>query len=170
VVVETVSPLPLDRLPTVYAATWLDRRIAGEDATPVRDAGFGREVRQAEAQRRQWLISQDLAEGQGAGIALRADALAVLRRQELLRIAGQISDELGLAFVETKAGERIEGKLLRSVETLGGRYALVEKSREFSLVAWRPVLERQIGRPVAGIMRRDGVSWTWGRERGGPSL
>jgi len=170
VTVETVSLLPLDQLPAADAATWLDRRIAGEDITPVRDAGFGREVRQAEARRRQWLVAQDLAEGQGAGVKLRADALTVLRRRELLRVAGQLSDELGLAFVEAKAGERIEGKLLRSVDALGGRYALVEKSREFTLVPWRPVLERQIGRSVEGTMRRDSLRWTFGRRRDGPSL
>jgi len=51
-----------------------------------------------------------------------------------------------------------------------GRYALVEKSREFTLVPWRPVLERQIGKPVSGIMRGDGISWTFGRGRGGPSI
>ncbi|MGV7120440.1 relaxase/mobilization nuclease RlxS [Sphingopyxis sp. 550A] len=170
VTVEMLSTMPIDKLIAAGAATWLDRRVAGEDAMPVRDAGFGREVRQAEGQRRQWLVEQGLAEEQDTGIRLRTDALAVLRRRELLRVAGQLSDELGLAFVETKAGGRIEGTLRRQVDMLGGRYALVEKSREFTLVPWRPALERQIGKPVAGIMRGDGMSWTFGRGRGGPSI
>jgi hypothetical protein len=43
----------------------------------------------------------------------------------------------------------------------------VENSREFSLVPWRPVLERQIGREISGIVRSSGsISWTFGRERG----
>ena len=93
-----------------------------------------------------------------------------MRRRELLRVAGQLSDELGLTFAEPKPGERIEGVLRRSVDTLGGKLALLEKSREFTLVPWRPMLERQIGKPISGIMRDERVSWSIGRERGGPSL
>ncbi|WP_390901767.1 DUF3363 domain-containing protein [Sphingomonas alpina] len=43
----------------------------------------------------------------------------------------------------------------------------IEKSREFTLVPWRPVLERQIGKPVSGILRDDGVSLSIGRGREG---
>ena len=75
-----------------------------------------------------------------------------------------------MTFVEPKAGERIEGILRRQVETLGGKLALVEKSREFTLVLWRPGTERAIGRPVSGIVRGDGVSWSLGRGKDGPSL
>jgi hypothetical protein len=31
-------------------------------------------------------------------------------------------------------------------------------------------LERPIGKQVAGIMRGDGVNWTLGRGRGGPTI
>jgi type IV secretory pathway VirD2 relaxase len=168
--VETISPMPIDRLTTADAATWLDRRIAGEDTTPVRDAGFGRELRQAETLRRQWLVEQGYAEERDAGLRLRADALAMLRRRELLRVAGRFSEALGLAFVETKPGEMIEGTLRQRVDTLGGRYALIEKSREFTLVPWRPSLDRQVGRSVVGILRADGTSWSLGHSRSAPGI
>ena len=51
-----------------------------------------------------------------------------------------------------------------------GKYALVENSREFTLVPWRPILERHVGKQVSGIMRDDGISWTIGRQRGGPNI
>lgn len=41
---------------------------------------------------------------------------------------------------------------------------------EFTLVPWRPVLERQIGKEVSGIMRGRDVSWTFGRQRSGPEI
>lgn len=170
VTVESISPVPIERLPTTDAATWLDRRITGDDIAPIRDAGFGREVQQAEAQRRQWLVEQGLAEERDGVIQLRTGVLAALRRRELLRVAGQLSDELGLTFAEPKPGERIEGTLTRPVDTLGGRLALIEKSREFSLVPWRQALKRQIGKPVSGIVRDEGISWSLGRGRDGPSL
>lgn len=85
------------------------------------------------------------------------------------RVAGQLSDELGLSYAEARRGERIEGIYRRPVELASGRYALIEKSREFTLVPWRPVLDRQLGKQVSGIMRGDAINWTIGRQRG-PSI
>jgi Protein of unknown function (DUF3363) len=98
------------------------------------------------------------------------DMLDTLRRRELLRVAGQLSSELGLNFVESRKGDRIEGTVKRHVDLAQGRFALIEKSREFTLVPWRDVLEKQIGKQVGGIMRESGVSWTIGRGRGGPTI
>jgi hypothetical protein len=47
-----------------------------------------------------------------------------------------------------------------------GRFAVIEKSREFTLVPWRPELERCVGKLVSGIVRGDGISWTVGRQSG----
>lgn len=58
----------------------------------------------------------------------------------------------------------------RSVELASGRFAVIEKSREFTLVPWRPVLERSLGKQVAGIARGETISWALGRQRGGPSV
>ena len=170
VTVEILSNVPLERLTTADAATWVDRTLTGSEREPVRDAGFGREVREAQASRRQWLVEQGLAQDQAGTVRFRSDLIAVLQRRELLRVAGHLSDELGLAFTEARPGERIEGVLRRRVDLTSGRFALVEKSREFTLVPWRPALERQIGKQVAGVMRPDGVNWRFGRELGGPVI
>lgn len=168
--VETLSPVPLERLVDADAATWLDRELAAGSSEPLRDAGFGREVRDALNRRRLWLVEQDLAEEIDGRTNYRPDLLATLRRRELLRAAGQLSGELGLRFVEAEPGARIEGVYRRRVELMGGRYALIEKSREFTLVPWRPALEAQVGKPVSGLMRESGISWTIGRQRGGPTI
>ncbi|MDB5704173.1 MAG: conjugal transfer protein TraI [Sphingomonas bacterium] len=170
VTVETLSSIPLERLATADAATWVDRTLTGGEGEPVRDSGFGRELREAQASRRQWLVEQGLAEEQAGIVRFGPDLIATLQRRELLRVAGQLSDEFGLAFTEARTGERIEGVLRRRVDLTSGRFALVEKSREFTLVPWRPALERQIGKQVAGIMRGDGVNWRLGRERSGPVI
>lgn len=168
--VEVLAAGPLDRLAGAEAATWLDRRLAGEEKVPARDAGFGRELRQAEAQRRQWLIAQSLADDQDGAVQLRANVIAALQRRELLRVAAQLSQELGLDYREARAGARIEGTLRRRVDMTSGKFALVERARDFTLVPWRPTLERQLGRPVSGIMREGGISWAFGRQRSGPSI
>lgn len=71
---------------------------------------------------------------------------------------------------EAASDEPVQGRLVRAVELTSGRHALIERSRDFTLVPWRPVLERQIGKTVSGIARERGISWTFGRQRGGPSI
>ena len=170
VTVETLSAVPLNQLTTAEAATWLDRELTAENPTPMRDAGFGREVRAAQAARRQWLIVEQLAEEKDGLTVYRRGILATLQRRELLRIASQLSDQIGRPFAEAKHGETIHGSLVRPIEMTSGRHALVERSRDFTLVPWRPVMERHIGNTVSGIMREGGASWTFGRQRSGPNI
>jgi len=170
VVVQTLSSLPLERQVGADGATWLDRELVAAEPAPLRDSGFGREVREAQARRRLWLTEQQFAREEQDRIVYRANMLGLLRRRELMRVAGQLSNELGLNYVETKSGEKVEGVYRRHVDLASGRFAVIEKAREFKLVPWRPVLERHLGKQVSGIVRGDSISWTIGRQRSGPSV
>ncbi|OJW29947.1 MAG: conjugal transfer protein TraI [Rhodospirillales bacterium 69-11] len=170
VVIETLSNISLERQTRRIGATWLDRELISSEPLPLRDAGFGKDARDALIRRQQWLIEQGLAEQEQDQIVYQANMLATLKRRELARAGGQLSSELGLAYVETKPGQRVEGTYRRHVDLASGRYALVERSRDFTLVPWREVLERQIGRTVSGIVRDDTISWTFGRQRRGPEI
>ena len=168
VVIEPLSPVPLEQLRTADAATWLDRRLLAPAEEPARDAGFGAEVRAAEAARRGWLVEQGLANFDAGATSYPSELLARLRQRELLRVAGQLSEELDLPYREARIGDRVEGVLRRRLDLVSGRFAVVERSRDFTVVPWRPVLERQVGKVTAGLVRSDGVSWTIGRGRAGP--
>ena len=168
--VEMLSASPLAKLIDAEAATWLDVELLADDPKPLRDAGFGREVRDAQARRRQWLISEELAEERGGLTHYRADMIQTLRRRELIRIGARLSSELGIPFAEAENGGRVAGIYRRHIDALSGRYALIEKSREFTLVPWRPVLERRLGKAVSGNLKGGGISWDIGRVRGGPSI
>ena len=170
VAIETLSAIPLDKLPGTDAATWLDRELVAEAPVPVRDAGFGHEVRSAQAMRRQWLITEQLADEQDGQTVYRRGMLAALQRRELLRVARQLSDKLGVPFAEAREGEAVQGRLVRAVEMTSGRHALIERSRDFTLVPWRSVLDRHVGKSDSGIMRDGGINWTLGRQRSGPSV
>lgn len=170
VTVEILSALPLTQQLATEGATWLDRDLVAEGPIAARDAGFGRDVRDALSRRRQWLVEQGLAREEENRIIYRRDFLSVLRTRELARVATQLSGELGLAYAEPRTGVRVKGVYRRRLDLASGRFALIEKSREFTLVPWRPVLERNLGKPVEGIVRGDTVSWTLGRRRGGPPL
>lgn len=96
---------------------------------------------------------------------------AELRRREMGTAAARLSRQLGLPFSEPVRGERVEGVLRRRIDLSSGSFALVENSREFTLVPWRPVLEKQIGREVSGIAKGSGgIDWTLGRQRSGPEI
>jgi type IV secretory pathway VirD2 relaxase len=170
VVVQTLSTFPIEQQIGADGATWLDHELVGDTSVALRDSGFGREVRDALARRRQWLIAQELAREEGGQTIYRANMLSVLRRRELTRVAGQLSRELGLDYAEVRSGERVEGVYRRAIELASGRFAVIEKTREFTLVPWRPILERSLGKQVSGVVRGEGISWTVGRQRSGPSL
>lgn len=163
---ELLSPVSLDRLPRMEAATWLDRQLVSDQPSSLRDAGFGHEVRRALQERRAWLIEQGLAEPHEEGTIFRRNLLAVLRRRELQRVAAQLAAEMGLPYAETLDGQRIHGLYRRRLDLVSGQFAVVERTREFTLVPWRPVLDRHIGKTVGGILRGDEVSWSIGRQRG----
>lgn len=159
--IEPLAAIALEQMSAHDGITWLD-----EDASSSASHGpvgsFGSKVADAMRQRRQWLVEQGLAE--------KPDRLDILRRRELQRIAGQLSRELGASFVEAEPGLPIEGTYRRSVQVGMMRMAVIESSREFTLVPWRPVLERQIGKEVSGMMRGREVSWAFGRRRSGPEI
>nr|WP_062120861.1 relaxase/mobilization nuclease RlxS [Sphingobium sp. MI1205] len=154
----------------VEAPTWLDRELASGASGAVRDAGFGREVHDALAMRRQWLVEQQLADGDGQPFRLRRGALESLRLRELESVGERLGRELGKAFEPARMGERVEGVIAQRLDLESGPHALVERSRDFTLVPWRDVLERNIGKAASGIMRADGISWQFGRARSGPSI
>jgi hypothetical protein len=166
--IETLSELPIDQLPRHNGVTWLDEQQVAKEPEQL-ERGFGAEVRQAIALRRQWLIEQGLAWREGDAIHFRGGMIGELRQRELRLVAGQLSKELGLDYAEHRGGA-IEGVYRRAVQVGSAKFAVIEKSREFTLVPWRPMLEKQIGRNVSGIDRAGTISWTFGRQRAGPEI
>lgn len=170
VALTVLSTQPLARLDRADAVTWLDRNLIEGPAADHRDAGFGREVRAAEQRRRIWLIEQGLAEEKESVTRYRPRMLAELQRRELVRVAAQLSGDLGLAYREAKPGDTISGSLSRRIDLTSGRFAVIERAKDFTLVPWRPSLGRQIGRPVSGVLRDGGWTWSARRGRSGPAL
>jgi type IV secretory pathway VirD2 relaxase len=170
VAISLLSAQSLDRLVDTDAATWIDSELVSATPEPVRDAGFGHDLRDAQARRRQWLVAQGFAEEAGDGTTFSNGMIVALQRRELLRVAGQLAGELNMPFREAAEGARIEGIYRRSVDLVSGRFALIERARDFTLVPWRPALERQVGKSVSGLIRGDGISWSIGRGRSGPSI
>ena len=164
--IELLSAKSPEQMLRHDGVTWLDREIVSDVPTPL-ERGFGADVRLALRQRQIWLIQQDLGTGQGDDFVPARNLLARLQRRELTAVGAQLSQELGLDYAEARSGERIDGVFRRAVQVGDTKFALVERTHDFTLVPWRPVLEKQIGRIVGGVLRTDGmISWRFGRGRG----
>ena len=77
-VIRVLSAWPLEQQVNADGATWLDRELVSGAPMPMRDVGFGRQVRQASDARRQWLIQQRLAHEENDQIVYRPNLLATL--------------------------------------------------------------------------------------------
>ena len=168
VVLETLSAVPIAKLERMAAATWLDRELIAERPTPLREQGFGSDVRTALERRRQWLMAEGLAREEGGKTLYGGTMLTELKARELNQKGRELEGSLKKPYVAHSSG-KIEGVCLGKVELASGRFAIIEKARDFTLVPWRPVLEQHVGRTVSGIARGESISWSIGKQRG-PSI
>jgi type IV secretory pathway VirD2 relaxase len=165
---RVLSDLPLADQVTARGATWLDRELVGREKASLAQTGFGAEAREALDRRMEYLIGEGLATRRRRQVMFASDLLGTLGRRELADAARAIAAETGFAYRPAVEGERIDGIYRRRVTLASGRFALVanEASREFSLVPWRPEVERGLGQDVTAIVQGRAVQWSLGRERG----
>ncbi|GAB2468750.1 DUF3363 domain-containing protein [Comamonas humi] len=164
VAVELKSHLPIERQARVIGATWLDQQLIG-GGSGLGDLGFGSETKQAMQERADFLAEQGLAERRGQRVILARNLLGTLRSRELTQAAKNIAAETGLEHRPVADGQRVAGTYRRSIMLASGRYAMLDDGMGFSLVPWKPVIEQQLGRQLAAMVRGGGVSWEIGRTR-----
>jgi hypothetical protein len=82
----------------------MHREMATQKPVALRKLGFGREVRDALTLRGQWLVGHGFACEEQDRTLYRGNMLIQLRDRELKRVAGQLSEELGLAYTEARSG------------------------------------------------------------------
>lgn len=156
----------LEELPQAVGATWLDRQLVAKTREVVGPSGMGSEVEGAMRARRQWLIEQGLAREQEGQVRYARDLLPTLEARELRQTAAEIAARTGLDYRDVKLGDNLTGVYRRMLTLNSGRFALIERSHDFALVPWRPVLERARGQTVTGSVGGEGISWSIGIKRG----
>ncbi|MEH2535130.1 type IV secretory pathway VirD2 relaxase [Bradyrhizobium sp. AZCC 1588] len=164
--ITVLSWQSLDELPGASGATWLDKQLVARSPEMIASTGLGSEFEGALRLRRQWLLGQGLAREQGGRIAYARNLLQTLERRELAEVGARVTRETGLDYAEIKPGDRITGAYRRMLTLSSGRFALIERARDFSLVPWRPVLERAKGQAITGVVGGEGISWSIGTKRG----
>ena len=165
--VRLLSAFDLEKQIGADGVTWLDRRIIHSEVTDLAPAGFGQEVREAIDRRREHHVEQgDATRARDGRVFYRRNLLATLRDREVARVGAEMAESKGLPFRTATDGENASGKFTGTVQLSSGKFAVVEKSHEFTLVPWRPVIDRQLGREVMGVVQGTSVSWRLGRNRG----
>lgn len=165
--IRILSTFDLERQIGADGATWLDRRMVGASASDLSASGFGEQVREAMERRRDTLIDRGDAMRQADGrTAYRRNLIATLQEREVARTGEELAVKKALPFRAAADGETVTGKFTGTVQLTSGKFAIVEKSHEFTLVPWRPVIDRQLGQEVSGIVQGGSVSWQLGRQRG----
>ena len=166
--VNVLSATGLEQQVGHDGATWLDRELVARQRTVLADDGFGRDVAAALARRRRWLADKGYATDVGDGrIRISRDVVQRLEAREIERVGRALAAERGREWQPAVPGNRVAGTLVGSAQLSSGRFAMIDDGLGFSLVAWRPALEKHVGRMVSGVALPGGdVSWSLGRRRG----
>src|SRR5215467_2195345 len=164
-ILATRSDLPIKAQITAVGATWLDRQLVSRERVSLSEVGFGHEVRQALQARIDHLAAEGLARREGQGVIFTRQLLETLRRRELNTIAADIVSKTGLEYYPAAEGDSVSGTYRQRLNLTSGRFAMIEDGLGFSLVPWKPALERHLGQQVSGLARAETVDWSFGRKR-----
>ena len=122
---------------------------------------------EALGRRLEHLANEGMASRDADRLRLAPDLLGRLRRRELETEATKIARETGLTARPVQEGEYVSGVVRRRLTLSSGRFAMIDDGLGFSLVPWKPELERQLGRHISGVaLPGGGVDWELGRGRG----
>ena len=151
------SELGLKDQETALGVTWLDDAPV-PSGVPL---GFGREVSEAQVKRRAFLAGIGMSVERGAG--LTAAQKSELLKRDLAQAGRSISEEIGKPYSPAPERGHVDGTYREPVSRVSGKFAVIERQRDFTIVPWRQVLEQRRGMAVSGVVRGGRISWTLGR-------
>jgi hypothetical protein len=159
---NVVSRAPLKDLTDTKGQTWLDEALRSGFAEE-NPSGFGEEVNVAKAQRQRFLLSQGLI---GKEQRVTAQTLKALEQLDLKDAGQSLSLEYDKPYKPAATSGKVSGIYRKAIERPSGKYAVIEKSKEFTLVPWRETMDRNLGKSVTGIIKGQTISWTLTKGRG----
>ena len=163
-----LSYMNLGRLVEAEGATWLDRELLSSRPERYDANGYGALVKTALGRRQQWLVSQGLGQyGSEGDLRPSPILLNQLRARELTSASDRLSKELNLTAWQPVEGENVSGTYLRPVTLASGKYAIVQRAHEFTLVPWQAQLEHRLGKSVQGTAAANGITWDFGSRQKG---
>ena len=151
------SELGLKDQETALGNTWLDE-APSSSSVPL---GFGQDVVEAQAKRRAFLAGIGMKVE--AGARLSAAQKSELLKRDLAQAGRSLSDEIGKPYSPAPDRGHVDGTYREPVSRVSGKFAVIVRQRDFTIVPWRQVLEQRRGMAVSGVVRGGRISWTLGR-------
>ncbi len=141
------SHASFERLATANGATWLDRQLVSKSAERITKHGFGFEVVKALRQRQQWLVQEGFMVEQNGRLDVRRRMLAVLTKRDVERSVATLERKLGMRHMNARDMWASGGtKISQSVRLASGRFAVLQRSNQFTLVPWQQVMRTRRGK------------------------
>lgn len=153
--------LTLTQMETARGATWLDRALVEEKLKGLPDDN---PVRASAVKRLEVLKGEGLQVGKDG--KLPSETLNRLKDMDLQEAGENLSKSLGKPYVTAQDYGRIDGTYVQTIDRPSGKFAIIERSREFTLVPWRPIMERRLGQSISGTIGGGGISWDVTGRRG----
>ena len=149
------SVLTISQMETARGATWLDTELSRGSLEEERTS---KELMDSAAKRRLALRQMGIAIGDKE--RLSQQSLDKLKAMDVSEAGDALTKQMGKAYVPSSGASHIEGVFKSTIERPSGKFAVIEKSREFTLVPWRPVMERRRGQSIIGrASKGGGISW-----------
>jgi type IV secretory pathway VirD2 relaxase len=161
-IVEMRTHLPIEQQKRALGVTWLDRQLLHGDK-PIAPKGFGAEVHKALNERVDFLVEEGLVHRKFGRVYPGRNLFDRLRGREMSAAVKAIERETGLKHQPVVDGQRVAGIYRKPVNLVSARFAMLQDGMGFSLVPWRPVIEKKIGKELTAVLRGDSVSWEVGR-------
>ena len=150
---QILSRDEVGRLPAYDGPVWLDRLVATPDTSMQAARGFGAELSRAVADRRAWLVTQDLGRMRDDGaFEMRTSAYARLRQRELQRVGQETAARVRAPYQPASPGQQIQGRVGETIAVPGGKIVVVHRAGDFTVVPWSRRLEQMRGREVVGTL------------------
>lgn len=145
------SHVPFRDLATAEGATWLDRKLLSRQPESFRENGFGAEANRAFRQRQRWLIQEGLMTEQDGRLIARRRLLDELTKREVSKAGLSLAKTTGMEHVAASELGRTGVNVSRSVKLASGRFAMVQKGKQFALVPWQQAMRmrKEMGIGVA---------------------
>lgn len=159
---DVLARRSLGDLPQTIGKTWLDTELVTSARSGPLE-GFGEDIEVAKRQRRQFLIQRGLI---GKTEAVTDGTLKALETLDLDAAAKRLSRTLGKAYKPAPEQGQIAGTYREAIVRPSGKYAVIEKSKEFTLVPWRETMDRNLGKSISGTLKGQTISWTLTKARG----
>lgn len=151
------SHVPFRNLALADGATWLDRKLLSKQPEAYREKGFGAEANRALKMRQRWLVQEGLIVEKGDQLVAKRRMLAELTKRDIIKTGSNLATQNDLSHVNPSELRTSNAKILRSVRMASGRFAMMQKGKEFALVPWRQAMQLRKGKGL-GIDAGKGIS------------